>query len=95
MGTKNNPGKFDCYAKAEPDEPMFTLLGRDPQAAHLVSVWSKIRMGDHEAARRVFEHLLSVAPNYPREGTTDADKAIEAMDCSLRMFEYAKLGKAT
>jgi hypothetical protein len=30
MGTKSNPGPFDCYAKAEPDEPMFVLLARDP-----------------------------------------------------------------
>lgn len=29
MGTKNNPGAFDCYANAEPDEPMFVLLARD------------------------------------------------------------------
>ena len=21
MGTKNNPGKFDCYANADSDEP--------------------------------------------------------------------------
>ena len=26
MGTKNNPGKFDCYANAKPDEPLFVLL---------------------------------------------------------------------
>ena len=32
MATKNNPGKFDCYTNAEPDEPMFILLGRDPVA---------------------------------------------------------------
>lgn len=32
MGTKNNPGAFDCYANAEPDEPMFVLLGRDKHA---------------------------------------------------------------
>lgn len=32
MGTKNNPGKYDCYAKAEPDEPLFTLRGKDVSA---------------------------------------------------------------
>ena len=36
MGTKNIPGKYDCYANAHPDEPMFVLLGRDPEAAALV-----------------------------------------------------------
>lgn len=39
MGTKNDPGKFDCYSRAEPDEPMFILLGRDPIGAMLVGLW--------------------------------------------------------
>lgn len=40
MGTKNNPGSFDCYANAAPDEPMFILLGRDPRAIFLVKLWA-------------------------------------------------------
>jgi hypothetical protein len=32
VGTKSNPGKFDCYANALPDEPLFVLLARDPSA---------------------------------------------------------------
>lgn len=43
MGTKNNPGKFDCYANAEPDEPMFILLARDPVAPTLVRLWCVLR----------------------------------------------------
>jgi hypothetical protein len=43
VGTQNNPGKFDCYAKAEPDEPMFVLLGRDPHAAAAVRKWAADR----------------------------------------------------
>ena len=39
MGTKNNPGTFDCYANAEGDEPMFVLLGRDKHAPTLVWLW--------------------------------------------------------
>lgn len=31
MGTKNQPGSFDCYANAKGDEPLFVLLGRDKQ----------------------------------------------------------------
>lgn len=48
MGTKNNPGKFDCYAHAAPDEPMFVLLGRDPCAPTIVAAWIALRkeMGD-------------------------------------------------
>lgn len=42
MGTKNNPGKFDCYGAAAPDEPMFILLGRDPLAPQLVAIWAAV-----------------------------------------------------
>jgi hypothetical protein len=43
MGTKNNPGQFDCYHNAEPDEPMFVLLARDPLAPMLVELWASLR----------------------------------------------------
>lgn len=43
MGTKTNPGKFDCYANAEPDEPIFILLGRDPHAHAAVRKWANDR----------------------------------------------------
>lgn len=55
MGTKLKPGTFDCYANAEPDEPMFTLLARDPMAAILVRLWADLR--EHAAGNpsKVFE----------------------------------------
>jgi hypothetical protein len=43
MGTKLNPGQFDCYANAQPDEPMFILLARDPLAPLLVDLWAQLR----------------------------------------------------
>lgn len=43
MGSKNKPGAFDCYGKAEPDEPYFTLLGRDPAAWIVVRFWAALR----------------------------------------------------
>lgn len=43
MGTKNNPGKFDCYANALPDEPMFILLARDVAAPLAVRNWADYR----------------------------------------------------
>lgn len=43
MATKLNPGKFDCYENAEPDEPMFVLLARDPLAPILVRLWADLR----------------------------------------------------
>mgnify|MGYP001565718406 CR=1 FL=1 len=43
MGTKNNPGVFDCYQSADPDEPMFTLRGKDCSAFMLVFLWVDMR----------------------------------------------------
>lgn len=43
MATKNNPGKYDCYENADPDEPMFILLGRDPDGPRLVDEWANAR----------------------------------------------------
>jgi hypothetical protein len=40
MATKNSPGTFDCYANALPDEPLFVLLARDPQAPALLRAWA-------------------------------------------------------
>lgn len=45
MGTKQNPGPNDCYAKAQPDEPLFTLLARDPFAREAIAYWIHLRSG--------------------------------------------------
>ena len=55
MGTKNNPGKFDCYTNAEPDEPMFVLLARDVDAPHLVREWVERRKERGEKAEKLIE----------------------------------------
>lgn len=43
MGTKNNPGNFNCYAAAMPDEPIFILMGRDPAAPVAMEFWIEER----------------------------------------------------
>jgi len=42
MATKAHPGKYDCHAKAEPNEPLFIILGRDRFAEHLVRIWAAL-----------------------------------------------------
>ena len=44
MGTKNNPAPYDCYANAEPGEPMFVLLARDVAAPAAVRQWVNLRI---------------------------------------------------
>ena len=55
MGTKNNPGDYDCYANADPDEPMFVLLARDRYAPALVRQWAAKREMGGEATAKVAE----------------------------------------
>ena len=55
MGTKNNPGRKDCHAMAEPDEPLFTLLARDKHAPTLVWLWAVLRELDGEEPAKVHE----------------------------------------
>ena len=87
MGTKNNPGKYDCYSAAEPDEPMFVLLGRDRLAGHLVSIWSKIRVGDYEAAEVVFGNMVNKHCSY-YIAQPDVEKSMEALECAMAMFRW-------
>lgn len=57
MGTKSNPGKYDCYAKAESDEPMFILLARDPHAPVLVRFWADWQAADGKSPEKIKEAL--------------------------------------
>lgn len=75
MGTKNHPGKFDCYANALPDEPMFILLARDPAAPFLVRAWAERRQADMQAGTRPAGDLAMVG---------------EAEECATAMAEWRK-----
>lgn len=76
MGSKNKPGKFDCFAAAHPDEPMFILLGRDRSAGSLVRAWAKERMVRNGLAGNIAQ---------------DLDKVEEALACAVEMDEWAHL----
>lgn len=60
MGTKINPGEFDCMAKALPNEPFFILLARDSAAAGLVREWAGHRRGLIEGGVRPREDIRKV-----------------------------------
>lgn len=60
MGSKNNPGDFDCYGNALPDEPMFILLARDPMGPKLVDDWAADRMRAVMLRMRPLEDLKMV-----------------------------------
>lgn len=58
MGTKENPAPNDCYTKAADDEPMFTLLARDPLAPGLVRDWAAHRHLTRGPSEKVDEALV-------------------------------------
>src|SRR5262245_17875525 len=64
MGTKLNPGKFDCYDKALPDEPRFTILARDPDFFDFVSAWAQRRQMKVDCGDRPPEDQAKVDEAY-------------------------------
>jgi len=74
MGTKNNPGPYDCWNNAAPDEPRFALLGRDPHAHQAVRKWA-------------FDRISAITRGEKPE--TDMLMVREAQECARQMEEYS------
>lgn len=70
MGSKLSPSTFNCYANAEPDEPMFILLARDRLAPLLVNLWAELRQAEIE---------------YKHKPGTDIEMVLEAKGCAEAM----------
>lgn len=86
MGTKLKPGQFDCHAKAEDDEPIFTIRAKDPLAPYLIQAWRMLRGGNTEAAvlnirdaGRAWE--AEVEAGKRTFLPLDSDKSKEALEC--------------
>jgi hypothetical protein len=73
---KNEPYKFDCLAKLEPNEPYFVVLGRDIDAAMTVHMWATLR-------RR--QIMLGLRDDTPEE----AEQITEALKCAKELEDYA------
>jgi len=57
MSTKLEPGKFDWYAAALPDEPYFIVLARDDSAPRIVRDWAdrrELEISQGERPRRTW-----------------------------------------
>lgn len=85
MGTKTNPGAFDCYANAKPDEPMFILLGRDTLGAWLVRIWvyMRIAMGKNTRSDPEIVEALQCADQM-EQWCRALDKKPVGMDAGIR-----------
>jgi hypothetical protein len=96
MGTKNDPGQFDCHAAAEPDEPLFTLLARDPLAPHLVRMWAKARGGDLLGALEDYVALIHAAGSaywQAQDAVHVTQKVREAEDCAAHMDDWREINR--
>lgn len=81
MATKREPGEFDCYTAADPDEPIFVLLGRDPLAGDLVIEWARRR--------------AVLASIHSDDAERDARKIAEARACGDAMRAWWREGQLT
>lgn len=88
MGTKLNPGKFDCYANAEPEEPIFILLARDDLAPFIVQVWAHVRNGDYDKAMGALVAAERASFSKP---SMDPEKFSEALGCAADMMAWKRL----
>lgn len=78
MGTKTDPGRFDCYAAAEPNEPLFILLARDKHAEFLVVTWASLRAAEIARGER---------------DPGERDQVDEALDCARSMIKWRKANR--
>ena len=85
MGTKTNPGLYDCHASAAPDEPLFTLLARDRLAPYLVRIWAHLRRGDRQLAAETITHMPT---RISYRNKPDIKKIVEAFQCADDMEEW-------
>lgn len=58
---KQQEAESGCWAKALDDEPVFVLLGRDPDAPRLVTEWADKRQDEMEAGTRPMSDAPQVA----------------------------------
>ena len=88
MGTKNNPGEFDCYANADRDEPLFVLRAKDKSAPDVVRHWAyqyKLRK-EQANGKGKGDGPQPLTPDQRR-------KYLEALDCADQMAEWYNLNR--
>ena len=83
MGTKANPGKFNCYAKAADDEPIFVLRASDPLAPDVVGYWA-----DRYHLQKEIGNSVGNGPEVLT--ASQHAKYAEARACAIAMKEWRK-----
>jgi hypothetical protein len=83
MSTKEDPGKWDCYANLLPNEPYYLLMGRSRLAPLLVRM---------ELMTRRWEITLGLRPNTAEEHAQIAEgfRCLSEMEIFGREWRDAK-----
>ena len=94
MGTKTDPGRFDCHGAAAADEPIFTLRANDPLAPDLVREWAARYLAE-KAENALQDTASGFQPDTgPSRRWTKAkkvrDKVGEALKCARDMEEWRR-----
>lgn len=90
MGTKNNPGDYDCYAKLGPDEPYFLLRAKDPAAPYLTMMWAASRQGDFAGMLDLVTSMSLNQEILSRVGGEENPKIGETNHCARTMDAWRK-----
>lgn len=89
--TKNNPGEYDCYAKADDDEEMFILLSRDPLAPILVQLWASLREQASGNPSKVLEARQVASRMIIQRSTKIVAEAIQKQNTAEKCKERQRL----
>jgi len=71
--------------KAEPDEPIFTLRGKDPVAPYLINIWAATRLGHFDKAVGILTAASQDPAVLERVSNDMHDKIVEALTCAIEM----------
>lgn len=95
MGTKKEPGAYDCYAKLEEDEPYFLLRGKDPVGPYLVKIWAASRQGKLNVIEDLVRDMARDQDVVSRVSSDDHEKLQEARQCAANMESWRRQKEAS
>ena len=90
MGTKNNPGDYDCYAAARHDEPVFTLRAHDELAPTIVRIWAIMYLKDKRETTptseqdRKYHEALKCAEDMEKWHRKEGERMVTVCDACLQ-----------
>ena len=95
MGTKADPGRYDCHAAAADDEPMFVLRANDPLAPDLVRAWAARYLAEKaEETQQIAAggrgHDIGFSNAAWKRATKARDKITEALAVATEMEEWRR-----